>query len=57
MYEKLRQEGRLSIEIPGRLLPYHLVGTHLAEVVTGSGRSHYIGTAGNGGLVIYLGPP
>jgi hypothetical protein len=67
-FAKLRDEGHLLIDIPppiaslsqgeareylDELLPAF---AHLAEIVKGANRSHYIGLAGNGGIILYLAP-
>jgi hypothetical protein len=69
LYSQLRDEGQLIIEIPDRIVTlsqsqartyldeFLPALAHLAEIVKGGNRSHYIGLAGNGGIVIYLSPP
>lgn len=68
VYQKLRDEGQLLIDIPSPIVTltpseahsyldeFLPALAHLAEMVKGSTRSHYIGLAGNGGIVIYLSP-
>jgi hypothetical protein len=68
LFAKLRDEGQLLIEIPAPIntltrteartyLDEFLPAlAHLAELIKGANRSHYIGLAGNGGIVIYLSP-
>jgi hypothetical protein len=68
VFSRLREEGQLLIEIPapivslspgeaGDYLDEFLPAlAHLAELVKGANRSHYIGLAGNGGIIIYLAP-
>lgn len=68
LFAKLRDEGQLLIEIPAPIntltqseartyLDEFLPAlAHLAELTKGPNRSHYIGLAGNGGIVIYLSP-
>jgi hypothetical protein len=68
VFAKLRDEGQLLIDIPSPIVSLSQVEArnyldeflpalaHLAEIVMGAKRSHYIGLAGNGGIVIYLAP-
>ncbi|HEX8211294.1 MAG TPA: hypothetical protein VF584_14060 [Longimicrobium sp.] len=68
VFEKLRDEGQLLIDIPRPIVTltpsearsyldeFLPALAHLAEMVKGSTKSHYIGLAGNGGIVIYLSP-
>jgi hypothetical protein len=68
IYGKLRDEGQLLIEIPAPIVSLSQsearnyldevlpAFAHLAEIVKGANRSHYIGLAGNGGIIIYLAP-
>lgn len=68
VFAKLRDEGQLLIEIPYPIVSLSVAEArsyldeflpalaHLAEIVKGANRSHYIGVAGNGGIVIYLSP-
>lgn len=68
VFSKLRDEGQFLIDIPqpivsltaaeagGHLNDFLPALAHLAEIVKGRNRSHYIGLAGNGGIVIYLSP-
>jgi hypothetical protein len=68
IYSRLREEGQLLIEIPAPIVSlsqsearnyldeFLPALAHLAELVKGANRSHYIGLAGNGGIIIYLAP-
>lgn len=68
LFERFRDQGDLQLRIPEPLsrltvleakahLDYLLpVLANLAETVSGSGNSYYIGVTGNGGLFVYLGP-
>jgi hypothetical protein len=67
-YKRLATEGRFVLEIEEPIVQLtpkeartHLddmlpAVAHLVERIKGSNRSHYIGLAGNGGIVIYLAP-
>lgn len=68
IFAKLRDEGQFLIDIPSPIVSlsqgearnyldeFLPALAHLAEIVKGANRSHYIGLAGNGGIVIYLAP-
>ena len=68
VFDKLKDEGHLLIEIPGPIVSltqreareyldeFLPALAHLAEIVKGKKQSHYIALAGNGGIVIYLSP-
>jgi hypothetical protein len=68
VFAHLQDQGEFLLEIPQpitALSPRHAkefldellpAFAHLAEIVKGTKRSHYIGLAGNGGIVIYLAP-
>lgn len=68
IFAKLRDEGQFLIDIPSPIVSlsqgearnyldeFLPALAHLAEIVKGGDRSHYIGLAGNGGIVIYLAP-
>ncbi len=68
VFTHLKEQGEFLLEIPQpitTLSPRHAKDfldellpafAHLAEIVKGTKRSHYIGLAGNGGIVIYLAP-
>jgi hypothetical protein len=68
VYQRLGEEGQLLIDIPAPIVTltqsearnyldeFLPALAHLAELVKGANRSHYIGLAGNGGIIIYLAP-